>query len=83
MMSKFIDPDFNAHRSLAQLVADAVLKLATAVKLPLDCREYATFLKEELNSLRTSAEAVQESDIYKLFNISKLGKLTNRINIQN
>ena len=60
-MKKFIDPEFRAHESLAWLVAEAALQLASLTKLPLDVRELASVIEDGVDGLR--ATLVGQKDI--------------------
>ena len=73
-MSRLVDPGFAAHRTLAEVIGDTVLRLAAASKLPFDAREYAAVLGDEFNSLRAASEAAVDADVYGIFNITKLGE---------
>ncbi|CAK3913151.1 N-acetylated-alpha-linked acidic dipeptidase 2 [Lecanosticta acicola] len=60
-MKKFGDPEFNWHRTLAQVWALLILEVADRPLLPFDLRNYAEAIKGRyLDSLQESAE--QKSD---------------------
>ena len=50
-MVRFVDPTFRAHATLARVVGEMALRLATHTKLPLDIRELAVTLEEGCNGL--------------------------------
>ncbi len=68
MTKDFVDPMFLAHKTLADLVGEIVLELATSAFLPFDAREYGLALGDAFNQLQAALNK------YKFNSMSKLGR---------
>ena len=74
-MKRFVDPDFRAHTTVAQLVAELLLRFSSYRKLPLRTAAFSDMLTESIMHLQAlisghvtpNAEKQLGARIYLLF----------------
>ncbi|XP_064642065.1 N-acetylated-alpha-linked acidic dipeptidase 2-like isoform X2 [Lineus longissimus] len=58
MIDKFVDPGFRAHEAYTKVMAEALLELAEAAKLPLDIRTYVDVLESSFKYVKDHFGAI-------------------------